>query len=224
MSSSQNSLAIEIAASMPNARSDLVDLFDCDILKEPIMCGFAGVLDTSQETTCERFLDDLQRMGHAIISRGPDDHGEWCDPEFGIGLEHRRLSVIDLSPAGHQPMESDSGRFVIAYNGEVYNFQKIRQRLEAEGKNPAWRGHSDTEVILAAITAWGFETALKEFDGMFAFALWDRQNKTLTLARDKIGEKPLYFGWCGSTLLFGSTIAALRAHSSWRCEIGKSVV
>lgn len=188
------------------------------------MCGFAGVLDTSRETNRESFLDDLQRMGHAINPRGPDDHGEWCDPEFGIGLEHRRLSVIDLSPTGHQPMESYGGRFVIAYNGEVYNFQAIRERLEAEGKNPAWRGHSDTEVMLAAIIAWGFETALKEFDGMFAFALWDRKNKTLTLARDKIGEKPLYFGWCGSALLFGSTIAALRAHSSWRGEIDRNAL
>jgi asparagine synthase (glutamine-hydrolysing) len=151
-------------------------------------------------------------MARAIRHRGPDAAGEWVDEQTGIALAHRRLSILDLSPAGAQPMEDISGRFVIVFNGEIYNHLDLRRRLEDESSGPAWRGHSDTETLLAAIAAWGLQCALDQACGMFAFAMWDRSTRSLTLARDRLGEKPLYYGWSNGTLLFGSELEALLAY------------
>jgi asparagine synthase (glutamine-hydrolysing) len=160
-------------------------------------------------------------MADAIAHRGPDDCGVWTDPAAGVALAHRRLSIIDLSPAGHQPMLSEHGRWVITFNGEIYNYAEIRRELERSGLAPRWRGHCDTEVLLAAIDAWGVRGALERSVGMFAFAAWDRNERTLVLARDRLGEKPLYYGWAGSSFLFGSELAALKEHPDWRGEIDR---
>lgn len=161
-------------------------------------------------------LATAARMTDAIRSRGPDDQGHWADPDNGLVLGHRRLSIVDLSPAGHQPMTSASGRYVMVFNGEIYNHLLLRAALESEGKAPAWRGHSDTETLLAAIEAWGMPETLSRSIGMFAIALWDRERRALTLARDRVGEKPLYYGWqgtgAGAVFLFGSELKALRPH------------
>lgn len=150
-------------------------------------------------------------MTHALAHRGPDDAGVWVDAGAGAALGHRRLSVIDLSSEGHQPMASASGRYVIVYNGELYNYVDVRSELERAGASPTWRGHSDTEVMLAAFEHWGPADALTRFNGMFALALWDRRERVLHLARDRSGEKPLYFGKVANTLAFGSELKALRA-------------
>lgn len=155
-------------------------------------------------------------MAAAIAHRGPDDSGVWCEPEAGLALAHQRLAILDLSPAGHQPMASATGRFVIAFNGEIYNHLELRQELEHAGLlHGNWRGRADTETLLAAIEAWGLEAALQRSVGMFALALWDRRELCLQLARDRFGEKPLYWGLSGSgrerALVFGSELAALRA-------------
>jgi asparagine synthase (glutamine-hydrolysing) len=172
------------------------------------MCGVVGFV-TSQPLVAPTLVT---AMASALSHRGPDDHGCWLDPTAGIALGHRRLSIVDLSPAGHQPMESANGRYVLAFNGEVYNFQDIRRDLESASGRGAiqWRGHSDTEVMLEAISAWGFEDALTKFGGMFALALWDREERTLHLARDRLGEKPLYYGDIGGSFVFGSELKALR--------------
>ncbi len=149
------------------------------------MCGIAGVVTWRPEGGLG---EQVERMIAPLMHRGPDDHGVWVDGECGVGLGHRRLSILDLSPQGHQPMASASGRYVIAYNGEIYNFSQIRDELVAGGKAPQWRGHSDTEILLAAFDAWGVEASLRKTVGMFAIALWDRKARTLTLARDRIGE------------------------------------
>ncbi len=156
-------------------------------------------------------------MSDTLAHRGPDDRGAWVDPEAGIALGHRRLSIIDLSALGHQPMLSSDGRYVISYNGEIYNFAALRAELEALGHR--FHGGSDTEVILAACLAWGPEHAVTRFTGMFAIALWDRATRTLRLIRDRIGVKPLY--WCrhGRSLIFGSELKALMAHPAWRGDI-----
>jgi asparagine synthase (glutamine-hydrolysing) len=159
-------------------------------------------------------------MGERLKHRGPDEQGVW--QEGPVGLVHRRLSIQDLSPAGAQPMTSASGRFVIAFNGEVYNFLKLRKALESEGVQ--FRGHSDTEVMLCAIESQGFEEALKGFSGMFAFALLDRRERRLYLARDRMGEKPLYYGWQGGTFLFGSELKPLRCHPEWCGEIDRDAL
>lgn len=172
------------------------------------MCGIAGLLGAPAGMD----LDGVaRRMAAELVHRGPDDEGVWVDLAGGLALAHRRLAIIDVSPQGHQPMHSSSGRYVIAYNGEIYNFEDLRRELQTTGRAPAWRGHSDTEVLLAGIEAWGIKEALKRTVGMFAIALWDRAERTLTLARDRVGEKPLYYGLLGSTFYFASELKAIRA-------------
>lgn len=182
------------------------------------MCGIAGVLRASGFRN-EAELAALRQMAARIAHRGPDDAGVWTDPDAGIGLAHRRLSILDLSALGHQPMVSASGRYVISYNGEIYNFGELRAELIALGQS--FKGHSDTEVMLGAIDAWGPESAIRRATGMFAIALWDRKERALTLARDRLGEKPVYYAVCGNVLLFGSELKALRAHPAWRGQIDR---
>lgn len=184
------------------------------------MCGFTGFLDASRQVACADWPALLDRMGARLQHRGPDDHGQWTDIDAGVGLAHRRLAVVDLSPAGHQPMFSPSGRYVIAFNGEIYNHLALRDALD----EVAWRGHSDTETLLAAFDAWGVSKTLQATVGMFAFALWDRAERTLVLARDRMGEKPLYYGWQGPVLLFGSELKALRAHPAFVGSIDRDAV
>ncbi|MDX5441795.1 MAG: asparagine synthase (glutamine-hydrolyzing) [Alteromonadaceae bacterium] len=183
------------------------------------MCGFAGFVSTKPFAGAEVVLE---QMGRAIEHRGPDAAGVWFDHSLSLGLSHRRLSIIDLSEFGAQPMASESGRFVISFNGEIYNFRLLRKELEAKGA--IFRGHSDTEVMLAAFEAWGVEPALQRLSGMFAFALVDKRFRKLYLARDRMGEKPLYYGWQGESLLFGSELRALRQHPAWQGAIDTSVL
>jgi asparagine synthase (glutamine-hydrolysing) len=181
------------------------------------MCGIAGFWNIPGSGEMALLL---RTMADAIAHRGPDDAGEWADESVGIGLAHRRLSILDLSPAGHQPMLSASGRFVIVFNGEIYNHLELR----AELTGGAWRGHSDTETLLEAFERWGIEAALKKSVGMFALALWDRGTRTLTLARDRLGEKPLYYGWQNGVLLFGSELKALKVHPAFAGEIDRDAL
>jgi asparagine synthase (glutamine-hydrolysing) len=186
------------------------------------MCGFSGFLSGNCVPVSEWPIL-LQRMGNTIIHRGPDDSGIWLDAEVGIGLVHRRLSVVDLSPAGHQPMQLNNGRYVLVFNGEIYNHLDLRCALEKAG-GIAWCGHSDTETLLAGFEAWGIQGTIERTIGMFAIAVWDRRENILTLARDRMGEKPLYYGWQGNTFLFGSELKALRAHQAFQAEIDRGAL
>lgn len=177
------------------------------------MCGIAGFFTAG--ALPEQAGEWARAMGDTLAHRGPDGRDEWLDEGAGIALAHRRLSIVDLSPAGQQPMASADGRWVIVFNGEIYNHPELRRQLEATGLAPAWRGHSDTETLLAAVSAWGLVTALQRAVGMFAIALWDRQSRSLTLARDRLGEKPLYYGVQNGVLLFGSELKALRVHPAF---------
>ncbi len=159
------------------------------------MCGIAGLIDPTLRGDPEGLDRLATSMGDRLAHRGPDDAGTWVDARWGVGLGHRRLSIVDLSPLGHQPMASADGRYVITFNGEIYNFPALRDELEGRGHR--FRGHSDTEVLLAAIDAWGLDGALRRANGMFALAVWDAETRTLHLARDRLGEKPLYYGWIG---------------------------
>lgn len=188
------------------------------------MCGFAGFIDFSKGRSHDELRAVVGGMSATLVHRGPDDAGEWVDPDAGAALGFRRLAIIDLTPSGHQPMCSASGRYVITFNGEVYNFAAIRGELESVGSAPAFRGHSDTEVILAAIEAWGVEAAVQRFIGMFAIALWDRRERRLHLIRDRLGVKPLYYGWAGSTFLFASELKALRAYPGFRPEVDRDAL
>jgi len=158
-------------------------------------------------------------MATTIAHRGPDEGDVWVDAAAGVVLAHRRLSILDLSPAGHQPMRSACGRYIVVFNGEIYNWPELRKALDRVGHFPMWRGHSDTEVLLAGIVTWGLESTLTRARGMFALALWDRETRSLTLARDRIGEKPLYYGRVGSYIAFASELKALHALPSRRFEI-----
>lgn len=186
------------------------------------MCGIAGYLqrNTPGDEHSMRVL--AEAMATTITHRGPDAGGTWADPQHGIALGHRRLSIQDLSEAGAQPMTSADGRYVISFNGEIYNFPALARELQSLGHT--FRGHSDTEVMLAAFLQWGIEHALLRFDGMFAFALWDKREHTLVLARDRAGKKPLYMGWCDTTFLFGSELKALRAHPDFNAEIDRDAL
>lgn len=184
------------------------------------MCGIAGYLGSDGHSETAELL--LQKMGDAIAHRGPDDNGVWRDCNAGIGLSHRRLSIVDLSPAGHQPMSSASGQYVIVFNGEIYNHLSLRKSLDAVGLAPDWRGHSDTETLLAGFDAWGIQSTIEKVIGMFAVAVWDKRTRTLTLGRDRLGEKPLYYGWQGGTFLFGSELKALHAHPEFNAEVDRN--
>lgn len=179
------------------------------------MCGLAGFY-SPESATADDSRTQLKAMTNAISHRGPDGEGFWSEVESGVHLGHRRLAIVDLSPAGLQPMLSASGRFAIAFNGEIYNHTELRSELNATMSTGApWRGHSDTETLLAGFEAWGIVPTLKRAVGMWAFSLWDRKEKTLTLSRDRLGEKPLYFGYAGNAFLFASELKAIRAHSSF---------
>lgn len=183
------------------------------------MCGLAGILGTrtSDETA-------LYAMAATLRHRGPDDEGAWFDRTVMVGLAHRRLSVLDLSASGHQPMLSADDRYVIAFNGEIYNHLRLRAQLEQARQAPRWRGHSDTETLLAGFCAWGIEATVRKSVGMFAFAVWDSRDRVLTLGRDRFGEKPLYYGWVEDTFLFGSELKAIRAHPAFKGEIDREAL
>ncbi len=182
------------------------------------MCGLAGYLNGRRNASAELCSAMITPLAH----RGPDDSGVWVNETREVVFGHRRLAIQDLSPEGHQPMLSASGRFTVAFNGEVYNFLSLKKELAELGNN--FRGHSDTEILLSAIEEWGIEIALKKSVGMFAIALWDKATRTLTLARDRMGEKPLYFGWQGETFLFGSELSALAQHPDWSAEINRGAL
>ncbi len=189
------------------------------------MCGFAGYLSRSVQ---ENMAETVSNMAETISYRGPDDSGTWVDETVGVALSHRRLSIVDLSHAGHQPMHSVSGRYVLAFNGEIYNHLLLRAELQAAGAAPDWRGHSDTETLLSAFECWGLAATLHRCVGMFAIALWDRQTRTLTLARDRFGEKPLYYGWVGRgaqrAFVFGSELKALRAYQGFDAAVSREAL
>lgn len=185
------------------------------------MCGIAGIFSAKPVDPAL-----LARMAGAIAHRGPDDQGFWSDDDAGIGFAHRRLSILDLSPEGHQPMHSVDCRFVACFNGEIYNHGEIRAELEAAGLGPedGWRGHSDTEILLHAFVAWGVEPAIAKAAGMFAMAIWDRRERQLHLVRDRFGEKPLYYGWAGRDLIFASELKALRCHPNFDRAIDRTAL
>jgi asparagine synthase (glutamine-hydrolysing) len=198
------------------------------------MCGLAGFIGDNAAHASD-WTSLLRRMGDSIAHRGPDDSGVWMDADMGIGLVHRRLSIVDLSSAGHQPMMSATGRFVLVFNGEIYNHLELRKALADAVASPqhfsvqpkvrrSWRGHSDTETLLAGFEAWGVEATLKQAVGMFAIALWDRGARALYLARDRVGEKPLYYGWQNGVFLFGSELKALKRHPSFQGEIDRDAL
>lgn len=185
------------------------------------MCGLAGFLSV-RSLSAEEIQHDLPRMAASLRHRGPDDEGMWHDQQAGIALGFRRLAILDLSALGHQPMHSASRRYTIVYNGELYNYRELRSELIT--RRYGFSGGSDTEVLLAAIECWGVEQALDRSMGMFAFALWDHDERMLYLARDRFGEKPMYYGVCGTTLLFGSELKALRQHRAWSEEIDRDAL
>lgn len=184
------------------------------------MCGIVGFFSSKSFIGNETHI--LRGMRDSLVARGPDDGGLWVDQEHKIALAHRRLSIVDLSATGHQPMMSDSSRFTLVFNGEIYNHNELRAKLALSSQKKVWRGHSDTETLLACIECWGVEKTLRETVGMFAFALWDGIEKELILARDRIGEKPLYWGWQNGVLLFGSELKALRAHPNFSGVIDRN--
>ena len=178
------------------------------------MCGITGFISPTANCDLKQVVGVMNDM---LSHRGPDDGGVWCDDSAGVALGHRRLSILDLSSSGHQPMVSQCGRYVIVYNGEIYNHLEIRSQLDTE----RWNGHSDTETLLAAFVEWGVERTLQACTGMFSIALWDTSKRELMLARDRVGEKPLYFGWQGNTFMFASEMKALKPHPEFRKEIDR---
>jgi asparagine synthase (glutamine-hydrolysing) len=188
------------------------------------MCGIVGFLNPSSNYTSERLDEIISRMSQSMHLRGPDDQGSWVDSGAGIALGHRRLSVIDLSMEGRQPMASLCGRYYLVFNGEIYNYRELRDELNRENAGISWRGHSDTEVLIASIVHWGLEEAVKKCIGMFAFALWDRQEKLLHLVRDRVGIKPLYYGRVDGNFIFGSELKAFRKHPDFNREIDRTAL
>jgi asparagine synthase (glutamine-hydrolysing) len=192
------------------------------------MCGFAGFLGGEWQEGEAGAKALLRRMNDTLINRGPDSEGYWVDGEAGIALGHRRLAILDLSAAGAQPMESACKRYMLAFNGEIYNHLRLREELQRNGPRQMFRGTSDTETLLAGFTFWGVRPTIERCVGMFAFALWDRHTRTLTLGRDRLGEKPLYYGWQGQgdqrALLFGSELKALRVHPAFSADIDRGAL
>ena len=186
------------------------------------MCGIAGLIDFQQRLGVDVLLETARSMSSTLQHRGPDDMNVWCDADAGVALGHTRLAIVDLSPLGAQPMTSVGGRYVITFNGEIYNFRKLRRELDREGAT--FRGHSDTEVLLAAIEQWTLERALDKAVGMFAFALWDQQLRELTLGRDRFGEKPLYYGWTNNLFVFGSELKPLRRVPEWNPSLNRDAL
>jgi len=186
------------------------------------MCGVAGVWDRRRLRPAEALRATVSAMTHAMAHRGPDGHGIWTKPELGLGLGHRRLSIVDLSPAGAQPMISSCGRFVISYNGEIYNATELRLELERAGRR--FRGHSDTEVIIEGAAVWGIESTIRRLIGMFAIALWDQRDQVLYLIRDRLGIKPVYWAEFNGCFIFGSELKALRASSGWSPELDQDAL
>lgn len=189
------------------------------------MCGFVGFLGGEISTNTPLAKKTIQNMTDLIVARGPDSGGSWIDSKNTIALGHRRLSILDLSSMGRQPMSSASARYTIAFNGEIYNHLELRSRVEKRSESVRWQGTSDTETLLACIEIWGIETTLKEIIGMFAFALWDSLSGTLTLARDRFGEKPVYYGWqnsgLGKVFLFGSDLKAFKGHPEFSPSVNR---
>ncbi len=186
------------------------------------MCGVVGILDFSGKAGNGALRETLHAMGQVLHHRGPDGDGAWTDEEAGIALGHRRLAIIDLSDAGAQPMVSSDGRFVISYNGEIYNAPELRSELEATGRR--FKGHADTEVINEGCAVWGVEATARRLNGMFTFAAWDRREQTLHLVRDRLGIKPLYWARFGELLIFASELKALRAHPGWKPQLNRDAV
>lgn len=185
------------------------------------MCGLCGIFDSRNSN----LSSVVTLMSNALIHRGIDDEGVWVDESHGLGLGHRRLAIVDLSTAGHQPMHSECNRFALVFNGEIYNHFNLRRKIDTELLSPyTWKSHSDTETLLVALINWGIEKTLKELVGMFAFAFWDKKNKVLSLARDRLGEKPLYYGWQGDVLFFGSELKAIKAVPYFRPEVDRDAL
>jgi asparagine synthase (glutamine-hydrolysing) len=177
------------------------------------MCGLTGFFNATRNQTADEMQSVIHRMTQTLYHRGPDDAGSWCDPDSGIAFGFRRLAIVDLSPSGHQPMSSSCGRFVIVFNGEIFNHEELRDELIAHGRS--FRGRSDTEVLIEGVAQWGIEQTIQRSIGMFAIAVWDTHQQALTLIRDRLGKKPLSYGRFGKTLLFGSELKALRAHPAF---------
>ncbi len=186
------------------------------------MCGIAGFITTAESETAEQLTHTVGEMAQVQAHRGPDDHGTWCDVKAGVALGHRRLSILDLSEQGHQPMLSSCGRFVLVYNGEIYNCNDLRDELIQSGHH--FRGHSDTEVLLEAVSQWGIKQTLPKLQGMFAFAVWNRMERSITLVRDRLGIKPLYYGMLGKQFAFSSELKGMKVHPEFRGEIETSSV
>lgn len=190
------------------------------------MCGLAGFWQRSGTESAIELKSIIEQMTHRLVHRGSDDKGTWVDPNIGLGFGHRRLAILDLSPEGHQPMTSENGRYIITFNGEIYNYLDLRQQLIQLGHG--FRGHSDTEVLLAGISQWGVQPCLSRCVGMFAFALWDQREQLLYLGRDRLGEKPLYYGWQsnqqGSFLFFASELKAIHAHPYFYPHINRDAI
>src|SRR5262245_31569117 len=186
------------------------------------MCGIAGLLDLKRKFGVDQLHAVALRMAESLRHRGPDDQGLWIDAEAGVAFGHTRLAIMDLSAAGAQPMASSCGRFMLCYNGEVYNAPELRAELEAAGCK--FRGHSATEVMVEGVPGWGVGPKVERLIGMFAFAVWDRTTRTLTLARDRLGIKPLYWGHVGSSLAFASELKALRLVTDWQGEIDRDAL
>jgi asparagine synthase (glutamine-hydrolysing) len=182
------------------------------------MCGIAGFFNL-QSSKKEWYNETLESMTSSILHRGPDAQDYWYDEDNHIGLGHVRLSILDLSKAGAQPMKSHCDRYIFVYNGEVYNYQEIQNELEREFGRMEWNGTSDTEIMLQAFSKWGVKKTLQQCNGMFAFALWDKQKQELTIGRDRMGQKPLFYGYVGNDFVFGSELKPLKKHSQWKGDI-----
>ena len=191
------------------------------------MCGITGVITMQKEnglTTTDELYQTINKMTDTLIHRGPDGRGIWIDQELGIALGHRRLSIIDLTAEGHQPMKSRNERYMVVFNGEIYNYESIKKELVIQDSSLRFRGNSDTEVMLAAFEIWGIKRSVEKFIGIFAFALWDKKERKLYLGRDRVGEKPLYYGWVGKNFVFASELKAICQYPSFKKEIDRNAV